>query len=342
MWIFGLFQAIPGFLTIPPPTFAPVKSTRIMKTWNKRTFMIVGFLALILALVQLYRPLLENPPVTGEIEVPPDVAQILRNSCYNCHSNETKLKWFDELAPAYWLVTSHVQQARVALNFSEWDKLAPPQQKARLFWGLNRILANEMPLPEYSLLHPEAKLSGDDIEVIKKYLMKISPRDTSVKASSSSVVSKPKKDSIISWSLPTANGIEFIPDYQQWKAISTTDRFDNGTMRVIYGNSIAVQAIADNNTNPWPDGTVFAKVAWAQAADSTGLIRAGEFKQVEFMIKDQKKYADTEGWGWARWRGKELTPYGKDALFTQECVACHKPRKESDFVFTQPLVFKKP
>lgn len=312
-----------------------------MKIWKKRTFMMAGFLTLILALIQTYRPPLESPPVTGEIEVPPDVARILRNSCYNCHSNETKLKWYDELAPAYWLVASHIEQARTVLNFSEWDKLAPPQQKAKLFWGLNRMLANEMPLPEYSLLHPEAKLSSDDIEVIKKYLMKISPRDLSVKTNSSSP-SIPKKDSILSRPLPTANGIEFIAEYQQWKAISTTDRFDNGTLRVIYGNSIAVKAIADNNTNPWPDGTVFAKVAWAQAADSASLIHTGDFKQVEFMIKDQKKYASTEGWGWARWRGKELIPYGKDPLFTKECVTCHKPRRENDFVFTQPLVFKKP
>lgn len=312
-----------------------------MKNWKKKAFMAVGLLALLFVIIQIYRPSLENPPVTGEIEVPADVGQVLRNSCYNCHSNETKLKWFDELAPAYWLVTSHVQRARAALNFSEWDKLAPVQQKAKLFWGLNRILANEMPLPEYSLLHPEANLSADDIDVIKKYLMKISPRDPSVRTSTTSAPIH-KKDSSVSQPLPTANGIEFIPDYQQWKAISTTDRFDNGTMRVIYGNSVAVQAIASNHTNPWPDGTVFAKVAWAQAADSTGLVRTGEFKQVEFMIKNQKKYADTEGWGWARWRGKELTPYGKNALFTQECVACHMPRKESDFVFTQPLVFKKP
>ena len=311
-----------------------------MKNW-KKAFRVAGLLAVIFVIMQLYRPSLENPPVTGEIAVPSEVGQVLRNSCYNCHSNETKLKWFDELAPAYWLVTSHVQQARAALNFSEWDKLAPAQQKAKLFWGLNRILANEMPLPEYSFLHPEAKLSGDDIDVIKKYLMKTSPRGLSVKAGPSSAPIH-KKESSISQPLTTANGIDFIPGYQRWKAISTTDRFDNGTMRVIYGNSIAVEAIANNTTNPWPDGTVFAKVAWAQEADSTGLIRTGEFKQVEFMIKDRKKYADTEGWGWARWRGKELIPYGKDALFTKECVACHMPRKESDFVFTQPLAFKKP
>ena len=53
------------------------------------------------------------------------------------------------------------------------------------------------------------------------------------------------------------------------------------------------------------------------------------------MIKDQQKYADTGGWGYARWRGMELEPYGKDASFVQECVACHTPVKNNDYVFTK-------
>jgi hypothetical protein len=58
---------------------------------------------------------------------------------------------------------------------------------------------------------------------------------------------------------------------------------------------------------------------------------------VEFMIKDSHKYASTEGWGWGRWKGMQLQPYGKTALFTTECTNCHKPLQASDFVFTLPL-----
>ena len=56
-----------------------------------------------------------------------------------------------------------------------------------------------------------------------------------------------------------------LPDYKNWKAISSTDRFDNHTMREILGNDVAVKAIADGHINPWPDGTAFAKVAWQQS-----------------------------------------------------------------------------
>ena len=62
-----------------------------------------------------------------------------------------------------------------------------------------------------------------------------------------------------------------------------------------------------------------------------------KFVQVELMIKDAKKYASTEGWGWGRWRGPTLTPYGKDAHFVTECTSCHQPVKGNDYVYTQPI-----
>jgi hypothetical protein len=111
-------------------------------------------------------------------------------------------------------------------------------------------------------------------------------------------------------------------------------------MRAILGNPTAIKAIRENKINPWPDGSAFAKVAWKQLADTAGNVRPGEFLQVEFMIRDSKQYADTKGWGWARWKGMDLVPYGKNALFTTECISCHRPMKDNDFVFTMPLQLK--
>jgi hypothetical protein len=55
------------------------------------------------------------------------------------------------------------------------------------------------------------------------------------------------------------------------------------------------------------------------------------------MIKDSAKYASTQGWGWARWKGADLQPYGKTAAFSAECVGCHTPMRSNDFVFTTPI-----
>src|SRR5882672_808020 len=94
------------------------------------------WVVLILALgflgIQFIRPTLPNKPVTAELQVPPDVKQILKTSCYNCHSNETRLSWFDEPTPAYWQVVRDVREGRKHLNFSEIGKLPPSQQRGIL------------------------------------------------------------------------------------------------------------------------------------------------------------------------------------------------------------------
>jgi Cytochrome P460 len=55
------------------------------------------------------------------------------------------------------------------------------------------------------------------------------------------------------------------------------------------------------------------------------------------MRKDAKRYSDTEGWGWGRWRGLDLKPYGKDRRFVDECTGCHRPMRGNDYVYTLPI-----
>ena len=299
----------------------------------------IGFLAFVG--IQFLRPTISHPPVSADLVAPPEVKQILKNSCYDCHSNETRLAWFDQIVPAYWLVASDVKQARGRLNFSEIGKLSAGQQKATLYEAVNQIQLGAMPLPAYTGLHPAAVVSPAQLDILKNYL---NPRAAEIAASASDLSADDAQYE--KWIhaggsartvAPAANGIEFPSDYKNWKAISSTDRFDNQTMRVILGNDMAIKAIAGNHINPWPDGTTFAKVAWFEREDGQGQIHAGAFFQVEFMIRDSKKYTATKGWGWARWRGAGLTPYGKDADFTTECVGCHMPVRDSDYVYTMPL-----
>jgi hypothetical protein len=78
-------------------------------------------------------------------------------------------------------------------------------------------------------------------------------------------------------------------------------------------------------------------VAWHQLPDGNGLVRTGAFQKVEFMIKDSKKYAATEGWRWGRWLGTDLKPYGTTSAFANECIVCHTPVRKNDYVFTMPI-----
>lgn len=112
-------------------------------------------------------------------------------------------------------------------------------------------------------------------------------------------------------------------------------------MRVIVGNPIAVKAVKEKQTNPWPDGSVVVKILWISVIDSAGTIHAGALRQLDYMIRDKRKYAETAGWGFARWvGGLELKPYGKNVLFASECVRCHQSMQKNDFVFTGPINIK--
>jgi hypothetical protein len=281
--------------------------------------------------LQLARPNLPNAPATADLQAPPEVTRILRNSCYNCHSNETKLAWFDEIVPAYWLVVKDVEEARRHVNFSEIGKLPVAQQNGILFEAVNQIQFGAMPLPSYRYAHPGAAVTPEQLAILKAYLLQIVPQPTS-----GGEIRNPAapEQSAIS---PAPNGIAFLPDYRNWKAVSSTDRFDNNTIRQILGNDTAIQAVATNHTNPWPDGTAFAKVAWTKQVDDRSIVRPGNFIQVEFMIRDSRKYAATRNWGFARWRGTDLKPYGSDASFVNECTGCHEPMRKNDYVYTTPV-----
>lgn len=302
---------------------------------------IAAFFGIIFVALQFIRPRLTNPPVAADLSAPPDVKQILRTSCYNCHSNETHLPWFDRIVPAYWIAVRDVRTGREHLNFSEIGKLSAAQQKAALYESVSQIELGAMPLPAYKRVHPESVITSQQLAVLKQYLTPANPYQPApsaeINAADAQYNQWLRSASSVPEVAPAPNGVAFRPDYKNWKAISSTERFDNHTMRQILGNDVAVRAIAENHINPWPDGAAFAKVAWFQQADEKGLVTPGAFFQVEFMLRDSKKYATTLGWGWARWRGADLKPYGKDADFTKECVGCHKPLRDTNYVFTIPI-----
>lgn len=284
-------------------------------------------IAICFAGLQFFRPTIPHPPVTGDLQAPADVKKIIERACYDCHSNTPNLRWYDQVVPAWWLVADHIKDGRAALNFSNWDSLTPGDRKNNLWLAVNQVLLGAMPPASYTAVHAAAKLNDKDIQVLKDYLLTQQAPPSKAPATVLTRVSDIQ---------PALNGIAYIPGYTDWQVVNTTDRFDNGTLRVIYGNDIAIKAVQANHTNPWPDGTVFAKVAWREDTDINGITNPGAFFQVEFMMKNSQQYHDTKGWGWARWRGNDLKPYGKTATFSKECISCHQPMKDKDYVFTIP------
>ena len=137
---------------------------------------------------------------------------------------------------------------------------------------------------------------------------------------------------------PAPNGITLPEAYKDWKVISISHRTDNHSMRAILGNDVAVKAARASNTNPWPKGSILGKLVWKQTTEEnwSTAIAPDKFVHAEFMFKDSEKYKKTSGWGYARWIGMDQKPYGNDENFALECMACHSPVKDNDWVFTKP------
>ena len=133
-------------------------------------------------------------------------------------------------------------------------------------------------------------------------------------------------------------GIKIPPGYRDWKLISVAHEEGNlNDLRALLGNDAAIKAYREA-TLPFPDGTIIARLAWSyvpsevnnKAFGRSQSFVAGSATNVQFMVKDSKKYAATGGWGFAQFKdGKPA-----DAALLKTCFPCHEPVKVRDFVFT--------
>ena len=150
-------------------------------------------------------------------------------------------------------------------------------------------------------------------------------------------------------------GVKIPAGYRDWIMISVAQVGDPvNDLRVKLGNDVAIEAFRDG-TRPFPDGTIIARLAYHQVtseennaairplAERSGLppeqvtklldesFVAGPATNVQFMVKDSKKYASTGGWGFAEFTDGK--PDGEAVHNT--CFSCHAPAKDRDFVFTR-------
>jgi hypothetical protein len=311
---------------------------------TKRIGLGITFFMLFVVAIQFIEKPVQNPPVTAAIKAPEEVLAILQKACYDCHSNETRLSFYDKVAPISWLVAADVTTARSRFNFSTWDTLSTADQQGRLWEMVNMVLTHKMPLRTYAATHPAARLTAADIAVLKKYVVDISPstyHDTTLIRKSGQEFRQFQQKTIAAAESPVAaNGVKYIPGFREWQVISTTNRFDNHSIRMVYANDIAVNAIRENRIKPFPEGSTIVKVVWNSIEETNGDITSGSLNSVQIMTKDNKRFADSKGWGFAKFNGIALKPYGSTPMFNATCFSCHKIASENDYVFNLPLTNK--
>ena len=110
---------------------------------------------------------------TSVMQVPDEVKDIIKTSCYDCHSNKTKYPWYSEIAPVSWFLAHHINEGKEHLNFSEWA-LYNKDQKGHVINDLEEYLEEQkMPLKSYLWIHKEARLTQEQYEILLAWVESI-------------------------------------------------------------------------------------------------------------------------------------------------------------------------
>jgi hypothetical protein len=113
-----------------------------------------------------------EPPKTidpkNEITAPDKIMSMLRTSCYDCHSYQTKIPWYGHISPISLEVKSHIKNGREAVNFQEWGKYDHTKQQ-KIYEGIVKTINFRMPMPMYLMVHEEAKLTKEERKQLKQW-----------------------------------------------------------------------------------------------------------------------------------------------------------------------------
>lgn len=108
--------------------------------------------------------------ITGIYAVPYEVQTILKNACYDCHSNNTRYPWYADIQPISWLMAAHIKNGRKELNFNEYGNYSSKRQRNKLKRMKEQLEENKMPLSSYTLIHREARLTAHQRERVAKWI----------------------------------------------------------------------------------------------------------------------------------------------------------------------------
>jgi len=135
-------------------------------------------LVVLFCLIQFFRIDKTNPPINQAQDIinatnaPVEITSILKTSCYDCHSNETKYPWYTNIAPVSWLIAKHRNEGRKHLNFSIWTTY-DTEKKIKKLQESDEVIGNgEMPMSVYILQHSDAKLTPESKKTLLNWFKK--------------------------------------------------------------------------------------------------------------------------------------------------------------------------
>lgn len=140
-----------------------------------RKKILLGFAAVLIAL-QCIRPAKNLGAEAGADDLlarhaaPPDVARLLREACYDCHSDRTRYPFYAEIQPFGWWMARHVRDGKAQLNLSAFGRLRPRTQESSLDEMITSIEDRTMPPREYAWMHREARFTQEQAARVVAWL----------------------------------------------------------------------------------------------------------------------------------------------------------------------------
>ncbi|MFQ5446965.1 MAG: heme-binding domain-containing protein [Saprospiraceae bacterium] len=133
---------------------------------KKRKKNILLALPLLLVIIQFFQIDKTTPPHEAvkdfiALENPPlEIATLLHDACYDCHSNLTEYPWYTNVQPVAWWINNHINEGRQHLNFSNWGSYNAKKKAHKAEELVEMVSEKEMPLKSFTWMHPEARLTN--------------------------------------------------------------------------------------------------------------------------------------------------------------------------------------
>jgi len=134
-------------------------------------YLLLGLLVIGLIVIQFFQAEknfddVSTDAIQFQMKIPEVVKKSLSNSCFNCHSNQTRYPWYGRIAPFSWMIDKHIKDGKNDLNFSEWAKYSKREKIALLDEICEVCQDGSMPLKSYTRIHKDAELFKHEVEDI--------------------------------------------------------------------------------------------------------------------------------------------------------------------------------
>lgn len=140
---------------------------------------ILLFLLIVFVIAQFFGPdknqgeIASLDAFVSETTPPDEVMLVLKQACFDCHSDYTRYPWYNKITPVNYWLDGHIRHGKGELNFSKWTAYSTKRKDHKLEEVVEMIEKKEMPLPSYTWTHSDAILTDAQIKAVKNWVERV-------------------------------------------------------------------------------------------------------------------------------------------------------------------------